>query len=114
MPETVLEALNVVNAPAAAAVPPIAGGDAKYVEKPVPDTVEDALKVVNAPVLAVPLPIAPGEANVAPPNELALRLATFVVDATVNGAVPVAMVDSIVVNLPVLGAVPPIAGGDAK
>ena len=81
---------------------------------PVPDTVLDALNVVKAPVLAVPLPIAPGAANVAPPNELAFKLATTVVEATVNGAVPVAMVDSIVVNFPVLGAVAPIAGGDAK
>lgn len=48
-----------------------------------------ALMVVKAPVDGVPPPIAPGAANVAPLRELALRLATFVVEATVNGAVPV-------------------------
>jgi hypothetical protein len=48
--------------------------------------------VVNAPVLAVPDPIAPGAANVAPFRLLAFRLATLVVEATVNGAVPVATV----------------------
>ena len=37
-------------------VPPIAGGDAKYVLNPVPDTVEDALSVVNAPAEAVVTP----------------------------------------------------------
>lgn len=74
-PDTVLDALNVVNAPvfgvvaptvplsepakavlavivvpvmAAAAVPPIAGGLARYVLKPVPDTVLEALNVVAA------------------------------------------------------------------
>jgi len=57
VPETVLDADSVVNAPAAAAVPPIAGGDAKYVEKPVPLTVLDADNVVNAPVDAVVAPI---------------------------------------------------------
>jgi hypothetical protein len=59
VPETVLLALNVVNAPAAAAVPPMAGGLAKYVLNPVPETVLLALNVVNAPVLAV---VAPTEA----------------------------------------------------
>lgn len=43
--------------PAAAAVPPIAGGEARYVEKPVPETVDDALSVVNAPAAAVDCPI---------------------------------------------------------
>ena len=41
---------------AEADVPPIAGGDAKYVLNPVPDTVEDALSVVNAPAEAVVAP----------------------------------------------------------
>jgi hypothetical protein len=53
--------IRVVNVPAAAVVPPIAGGEAKYVEKPVPDTVPDADRVVNAPELAVVDPIAGGE-----------------------------------------------------
>jgi hypothetical protein len=35
---TVLEAATVVNEPAAAAVPPIAGGDAKYALIPAPET----------------------------------------------------------------------------
>ena len=48
---------KVVNEPAAAAVPPMAGGDAKYVEKPVPLTVLDAARVVNAPVEVVVAPI---------------------------------------------------------
>lgn len=81
--------LRVVNDPAAAAVPPIAGGDARYVLNPVPLTVEEADKVVNAPVLALVPPIAPGEAKVAPFKLDAFRLGTFVVEATVNGAVPV-------------------------
>jgi hypothetical protein len=41
---------------AAAAVPPIAGGDARYVLNPEPETVEDALSVVNAPAAAVVAP----------------------------------------------------------
>lgn len=66
------------------------------------------LRVVNAPVDAVPDPMAPGAANVAPLSELALRLATLVVEATTNGAVPVETVLVIwpvadnVVNAPVL------------
>ena len=48
--------VKLVNVPAAAAVPPIAGGLAKYVLNPVPDTVLLALSVVNAPVLAVVAP----------------------------------------------------------
>ena len=47
---------NVVNVPAAAAVPPMAGGEARYVLKPEPLTVLEALNVVNAPVLAVVAP----------------------------------------------------------
>ncbi len=49
--------------------------------------------VVNAPLEAVTEPMAPGAAKVAPFRELALRLATLVVDETVKGAVPVATVD---------------------
>ena len=54
-----LDADKVVNAPAAAAVPPIAGGEARYVLKPVPLTVEEAESVVNAPVFAVVAPTVP-------------------------------------------------------
>jgi hypothetical protein len=47
----------VVPVIAEADVPPIAGGDAKYVLNPVPDIVEDALSVVNAPAEAVVTPM---------------------------------------------------------
>jgi hypothetical protein len=79
----------------------------------VPDTVDDAESVVNAPVPAVVEPIAPGEAKVAPFKLEAFRLATFVVEATVKGAVPVVSVEVItpvaemVVNAPVLAVVAP-------
>ena len=43
----------------------------------------------------VPPPIGPGAAKVAPPNDDAFRLATFVVLATTSGAVPVASVEVI-------------------
>ena len=59
VPPTVEDADRVVNAPAAAAVPPMAGGEARYVLKPVPLTVEDADRVVNAPVEAVVAPTVP-------------------------------------------------------
>jgi hypothetical protein len=42
------------------------------------------------------------------------KFATAVVDATVNGAVPVGIVDVTVVNLPVDAVVPPMAGGEDK
>ena len=70
--------------------------------------------VVNAPAAAVVPPIAPGAVNVAPFSELAFRLATLVVEATMSGAVPVAIVLWTVVNLPVVGVVLPIAGGEAR
>jgi hypothetical protein len=54
-----VDAVRVVNEPAAAAVPPIAGGDARYVLNPVPLTVELADRVVNAPVFAVVAPTVP-------------------------------------------------------
>ena len=79
-----------------------------------------ALKVVKAPELAVPPPMAPGAANVAPLKLEAFKFATLVVLVTANGAVPIAKVDVIwpvtlrVVNAAAAGAVPPIAGGDAK
>jgi hypothetical protein len=72
------------------------------------------VNVVNAPVLAVVAPIGPGAANVEPFNELAFKLATTVFDATINGAVPAAIVDSTVVNLPVLAVVEPSAPGAAN
>ncbi len=53
----------------------------------------DEVRVVKAPVEAVPEPIGPGAAKVAPLSELAFKLATLVVEATTNGAVPVARVE---------------------
>lgn len=92
-----LVAVNEVKVPAAAAVPPIAGGDARYVEKPVPETVLDADKVVNAPAAAAVPPIAGG-------------LARYVLKP-----VPETVLDADkVVNAPAAAAVPPIAGGEAK
>lgn len=61
-----------MKAPLFAAVDPMAGGVARYVEKPDPLTVLLALRVVKAPVEAVVDPIGPGAANVAPPSVAAL------------------------------------------
>jgi hypothetical protein len=63
---------RVVKVPAAGVVPPMAGGEAKYVLNPVPLTVLLADNVVKAPVDAVVDPIGPGAANVAPPSCAAL------------------------------------------
>jgi hypothetical protein len=54
----VLLAVKVVNVPAAALDPPIAGGLARYVLKPAPLTVELADSVVNEPAAAVDCPTA--------------------------------------------------------
>jgi hypothetical protein len=61
-------------------------------EEPVPQPVQVPLTVrfVNVPTFGVPEPIGPGAAKVAPFKLEAFRFGTFVVDATVNGAVPVA------------------------
>ena len=58
-----------------------------WLDTPVVENVE------NAPVPGVPLPIEPGLANVAPDKLEAFKFATFVVDVTAKGAVPVATVD---------------------
>lgn len=86
------------------------------VAEPLPSVVTPVLlSVVNAPVLGVPEPIGPGAAKVAPFSELAFKLATFVVEAITNGAVPVETVEVIcpealtVVNAPVEAVVAPIA-----
>ena len=63
VPLTVEDADKVVKLPAAAAVPPIAGGEARYVLKPVPLTVEDADKVVKLPAAAAVPPMAGGDAR---------------------------------------------------
>ena len=83
-------AVIVVPVIAAAVVPPMAGGDARYVEKPAPLTVLLAESVVNAPVLGVVAPTAP----------------------LIEPANPVFAV--IVVPVIAAAAVPPIAGGDAR
>jgi hypothetical protein len=88
-------ALMVVNAPAAATVPPIAGGEAKRAVMPAPLTVLVAESVVNAPAAAVVPPIAPGEAHVCPSNWETFRFGTTVVLVIAKGAVPIAKVDVI-------------------
>jgi len=62
---TVLLVVSVVKEPVFAAVPPMAGGLARYVENPVPETVLDALSVVKEPVFGVLAPTVPlcGPAN---------------------------------------------------
>ena len=54
---------------------------------------ELAFTVVNAPVERVVEPMGPGAAKVAPPSKLAFKLPTTVVEVTVRGAVPVAIVE---------------------
>ncbi len=51
------------------------------------------LTAVPLIVLRVVPPIAPGAANVAPLSDDAFKFVTFVVEVTVIGAVPVAIVD---------------------
>ena len=60
-----------------------------------PESVMEVLpvKVVNVPAAAVPPPMAPGFEKVAPFKEEAFKLGTLVVEATTNGAVPVASVE---------------------
>ena len=98
VPLTVLLALRVVNDPvpplkpvvavmvvpvmAAAAVPPMAGGLARYVLNPVPLTVPDALRDVNAPAAGVVPPTVPLSA---PANDV---LAVMVVPVIAAAAVP--------------------------
>jgi hypothetical protein len=60
---TLVFAVTVVNVPAAAAVPPMAGGLARYVLNPVPETVLLALNVVNEPAAAAVPPMAGGLAR---------------------------------------------------
>ena len=88
---------RLVKDPAAAAVPPIAGGLARYVLNPVPLTVELADNVVNAPLEAAVLPIGPGDANLfVNPVPLTVELA----DNVVNEPAPE---NPVAVNIPVLG-----------
>jgi hypothetical protein len=62
----------------------MAGGDARYVEKPVPLTVEEADKVVNAPVEAV---VAPTEALFTVPPLIAGDVRVFAVSVCVPSRV---------------------------
>ena len=117
-------ALSVVNAPAAGAVPPIAGGDAKYVLKPTPDTVVVALSVVNAPAAATVTPIdvllivdAAVGLIVNAPTGLIVTVPVPVGDIVTfkeAGDKLIVPVPVKVVNAPAAATVPPIAGGDAK
>jgi hypothetical protein len=95
--------VSVVKAPVLAAVPPIAGGLAKYDEKPAPLTVELADRVVKAPVLGV---VAPTDVLlIEPPEIVALD-----VERLERVASPVVVR---VVNVALLGVVLPIIGGAA-
>ena len=80
--------MTVVPVMAAAAEPPIAGGEARYVENPVPDTVEDAERVVKLPAAAAEPPMAGGEARyVLKPVPETVEEAERVVAATVPAVV---------------------------
>ena len=126
---------KLVNAPVEAAVPPIAPGEAhvpllRYCEFN-PLTIVEEAKVKGAvpfatveaitPLVAmldagVVEPIAPGAAKVAPFKKLEFKFATTVVDATLNGAVPVACVEVItpLTAKLVAGVPPPIEPGELK
>ena len=101
-----LVADSVVNAPVFGVVAPTV---------PLWGPEKAVLAVIVVPLIAAGVvpPIAPGTAIVAPFREEALRFATLVVEATVNGAVPVTNVlvtapeAERVVNAPVLGVVAP-------
>lgn len=117
-----LEADNVVNAALPGAVPPMAGGDAKYAEKPDPETVLEAERVVNAPVLGVVDPIVPGAAQLItklfrrPPESCGTSVPVFpnVAKAAVPKAVPldfvttIAPVDVVIVASPDIVKAPQI------
>jgi hypothetical protein len=81
--------VTVVNVPAAGVVPPMAGGDAKYVLNPVPLTVDDALNVVNAPVFAAVLPIVGGEDKSSVPPKVRFPDDVTVPDKEMPFTVPV-------------------------
>ena len=76
----------------------------------------EADKVVNAPVFAAVEPMVPGDAQLPLCNQFEFKLVTIFVDATVNGAVPVASVDVItpLVAILVAGVPLPIEPGLAK
>lgn len=84
----VLVDCRVVNLPAAAAVVPIAGGDAKYVENPVPLTVPEADRVVADTLAGVVLPSDGGAAKIVFVNAVVASCVVFV-PAPAVGAVGV-------------------------
>ena len=92
-------AVRVVNAPAAGAVPPIAGGLARYVLNPVPLTVLDADSVVNAPVPAV---VAPTDALSRVPPLIVGLVKVLLVSVSVVARATRVSVDVGNVNVPVL------------
>lgn len=112
---------RLVKAPVDAAVPPIAGGEAKSEVKPAPFTVEVAESVVKAPVEAAVEPIAGGEANKdVNPAPFTVEVAESVVNAPVEAVVlPTAVLfkpleADKVVKAPVDGVPEPIAVGEAN
>jgi len=103
----------VVNVPAAGVVPPMAGGEARYVLKPAPLTVDDADSVVNAPVFAVVAPTVPLMLMLAVP----VRFVTVPLDGVPNApplvtnapTLPTAMPRAVITPVPVVvvdGATP--------
>ncbi len=110
----------MLSVPVAALRPMLVPMNSLRVRPSVQERRVEASHVVKLAAAAVPPPIAPGAAKVAPLKLEAFRFATFVVLATVNGAVPVASVEVIapvaemVVKAPVLGVPPPMAPGAAN
>lgn len=87
--------IRVVKVPAAGVVPPMAGGLAKYVEKPVPLTVDDADNVVNAPVLGV-----------VAPTEMLLIVPLVAVNVLLTDRLPERVVLPVAASVPVMLALP--------
>lgn len=100
--------VNVVNAPAAGAVLPIAGGDANRLAIPEPPTVPLAVRLVKNPGAAATLPIVGGDANkLVMPVPLTVPLAAKVVNDPVLGVV--APTDALLIVPPEI--VPPLIDG---
>ncbi len=80
---------------------------------------EMLVRGVNTPGAGMVLPMDPGAAQVEPCSREALRLVTWVLEATVKGAIPKAVVLLRVcavttVKAPVLGVLLPIVPGDSQ
>lgn len=85
------------------------------VDRPTSVTEVLAVTVVKVAAPAEPEPMVPGEAKVAPFKDEAFKLATLVVEAMTNGAVPVDTVDviwpeavTVVVPTPVAPVIAPL------